>query len=146
MQNNTTHTISFAIFDDLRSIVSITKKLPKLNFKSIHKILNEIIKGIEDIDYHDRNLDGLLTRSSKRSEIVEDLLNDKYTVYNRVNKYYVLAIALDYTRFDIYSKDCDKVLIKWRDNDENDPIVGVIENPNYNENPVASLMRNLQTS
>lgn len=34
-------------------------------------------------------------------------------------------------------------LIKWRNDDENDPITGIIEDPNYNENPVVSLLRSL---
>jgi hypothetical protein len=40
-------------------------------------------------------------------------------------KYYVI----DWTRFEVFSKDCDKELITWRDGDENDPVVHQIVNP-----------------
>lgn len=76
--------------------------------------------------------------------LARDLLNDKYIVYNRVSKYYVLAFSVNWTRFDVYSKDCDAQLINWRDNDEHDPIAfRVNENENYNQNPVIALLTQL---
>lgn len=36
--------------------------------------------------------------------IAEELQNDSYYVKNLYNKYYVIAFALNYTRFEIYSK------------------------------------------
>jgi len=54
-------------------------------------------------------------------------MNKGYWVWNRFEKYYVVAFALDFTRFEVYSKDCDKQLIKWRENDENDKIKVLLE-------------------
>ncbi|MFS8160395.1 MAG: hypothetical protein ACMG6E_09370, partial [Candidatus Roizmanbacteria bacterium] len=76
------------------------------------------------------------------SDITNDLLNDGYYVWNRFEKYYVIAFALDYVRFEIYSKDCDKILIKWRENDATDPIKGIIKGE-YNQNPVITLVKSL---
>lgn len=39
------------------------------------------------------------------------LLTNKFAVINRVEKYYVITFAINGTRFEIYSKDCDKELI-----------------------------------
>lgn len=75
--------------------------------------------------------------------IVESLELQNYFVKNRYNKYYVIAFSLDYTRFDVFSKDFDKTLIKWREDNENDPITGIITNENYNENPVTTLVKRL---
>ena len=55
----------------------------------------------------------------------------------------MIAFALDYARFEIFSKDCDKELISWRGDDQDDPVVDTIDNPNYNENPVITLMKRL---
>lgn len=78
--------------------------------------------------------------------VAEKLIDENYFVYNRVNKYYVVAFALDYTRFEIYSKDCDKQLINWQvDNEKakNAKIVHQIEDPDYNENPVITTLKSL---
>lgn len=80
-----------------------------------------------------------------QSEIIDDLINKGYWVWNRFTKYYVVAFSLDFTRFDVYSKDCEKKLITWREKDENDQIKGIIRDSNYNENPVVSLMKMLNS-
>ena len=49
-----------------------------------------------------------------RDEIVDSLMKRGYWVWNRYEKYYVVAFALDFTKFEVYSKDCDKRLIEWR--------------------------------
>lgn len=55
-------------------------------------------------------------------EIVNCLLEDKYFCWNNFQKYYVIAFAIDYNRFAVFSKDCKTRLVKWRPNDKNDPI------------------------
>jgi hypothetical protein len=79
-------------------------------------------------------------------QMAEELLKNKYYVLNRVNKYYVIAFALNFHRFDVFSKDCDKQLIKWRQEDQDDPVVRQIEDPDYNENPVITMMRTIPRS
>lgn len=73
--------------------------------------------------------------------IINDLYNQHYWVWNRYQKYYIWAFALDYTRFEIYDKEFDKELIKWRRDDQNDPITGLLPAENYNINPVVSLIQ-----
>lgn len=75
------------------------------------------------------------------NDIVGDLLTDGYYVWNRYNKYYVIAFAIDYKKFEVYSKDCDKKIIVWRENSEKDPIVHQIVDDDYNENPVIPMMK-----
>ena len=55
----------------------------------------------------------------------------------------MIAFALDFKRFEIYSKDCDKELIHWHENDDNDPIAetGIISDEDYNENPVIQIVQ-----
>lgn len=58
-----------------------------------------------------------------------------------------MAFAFDYTRFDVYAKDCPKRLVDW-EVDPPGPIAtsGVITNPNYNENPVIRLVQQFQAA
>lgn len=69
------------------------------------------------------------------SDIVHDLLRDGYYVWNRWEKYWSVAFALDYARFEVYAKDIDKELIKWRENDGEDPVYHQVRG-DYNANPV----------
>lgn len=46
--------------------------------------------------------------------VAERLLKNGYFVANRVEKYYVIAFALDGTRFYVYSKDYDPEIINWQ--------------------------------
>jgi len=61
-----------------------------------------------------------------------------------LRKYYSIAFALDYKRFEVYAKivkraDC------WRDNGQDDPVVHQIEDEDYNENPVLAVMALVKT-
>ena len=75
--------------------------------------------------------------------ITNCLVEEGYYVVNRYEKYYVIAFSINYTRFEVFSKDCDKEIIKWREEDQEDPIKGIIKNNNYNENPVITLLKQL---
>lgn len=75
-------------------------------------------------------------------EIIDDLQEQGYYCLNRYQKYYVVAFALNYTRFEVFSKDCDKEIINWG-NDKEGEIVHRIQNEKYNENPVVSFMKSL---
>ena len=76
--------------------------------------------------------------------IAASLLNDKFFAKNRYNKYYVIAFAINYAKFDVYSKDCTKKLINWLVSKEGETAAnGIIQNKDYNENPVVTCMRSL---
>lgn len=76
-----------------------------------------------------------------RSDIIAGLIENKYWVWNRFEKYYVIAFAIDYTRFEIFSRDCSKKVIEWGEGEG--PLKGIITNENYNENPIITLLRKL---
>jgi len=87
-----------------------------------------------------------------------ELMKNKFDVWNRCHKYYVIGFAIDYTRFEVYSKGCDKQLFSWISDlnsdeinneienfDSEDKIAanGIITDPEYNLNPVIKVMRSL---
>jgi len=142
------HTISICILDDLKAYYGphhlyFTKGLHskrKLKRKILALIRPFKKKYKEDCsEYFD---DAFFEKEDEYvTNIVQSLIEKKYYVFNRYNKYYVIAFAIDFVRFEVFSKDCDKELIKWRHDDANDPIVGIISDPNYNENPVVKFIR-----
>ncbi len=163
------HTLSFAILDDLcgsRGYGPIHVSIPDLTPSTIKKAVLttaspfikywERVKNMDSwdrypIDAEDEEMDPSgyyfgqnhsVSATFDPDDVVNDLVSDGYYVWNRFQKYYVIAYAIDYTRFEVYSKDCDKELIKWRDDDKNDTIEGIIDDVDYNENPVISLLKN----
>jgi hypothetical protein len=68
--------------------------------------------------------------------VAESLLERGYWVANRVNKYYVVAFALDGTEFDVYSKDCDPREIEWGADIPAGEHTGPVLTPEDNVNPV----------
>lgn len=136
-----THTLSFCILDDLRPIYGQIH----VQYSNIEELRNEVMKILVDLK-KSGDPTGYYVNTITLAEIDETircLTTDKYEVWNRFEKYYVIAWAIDYTRFEVYSKDYDKKLIKWREHDENDPIVGIVDDPAYNENPVIKLVQEL---
>lgn len=142
-------TLSLCIFDDLSPIhgpfhIMIPKKY---NISSIEKGLHKIIRPFRNKIIIDRS--GYFSRDffNNGPELISNmshkLFNDDYYVVNRYNKYYAIAFSINYTRFEIFSKDCDKQLIHWRSDDSNDPIKGIINENNYNENPVLNIISTL---
>ncbi|AYV86679.1 MAG: hypothetical protein Sylvanvirus6_20 [Sylvanvirus sp.] len=73
--------------------------------------------------------------------ITGSLIDKHYFVANRRNKYYVMCFALNYTRFDVFSKDCPKQLMVWRNNDQDDPIEGVLSDEDNDQNPVITTLK-----
>ena len=143
-------TLSFCILDDLRpyygpihydfdgsndpgelmsAIISVLAKFScDNNHGDDYCIDSYIYKFVNDLEY---------------DIIKRCLLDDDYLVYNRVEKYYVVAFAIDFTRFEVFSKDCDKEIISWHQDDKNDHIKGIITDPNYNENPIVRMLKKL---
>lgn len=157
--------ISFTMLNDLRHM----EEWPK--HKKIKYNKDEIIKFIREIDggylsheeyekylekktkgnkYHDKSqyfksYDGKDDLQEEDIEyIANELMETQYFVKNRYNKYYVIAFAINYTRFEIYSKDCDKELIDWGI-EELGQIKGEINDPDYNVNSVIKLVKELTT-
>lgn len=79
------------------------------------------------------------SRESDIATVMDSLLGDKYYVRNRYQKYYVIAFAIDYTRFHIWSKDYDAELIEWSQKGE------IVDNydPDHAVNPVVKIMNQL---
>lgn len=73
-------------------------------------------------------------------DIADALAKNGAFVLNRVNKYYVIAFAINRKRFAVYSKDCNTQQIKWSDDDET--IVRDSPDPR-NQNPVVALMKTI---
>lgn len=158
--------ISFAILYDLRPItrhdadIPETKEGVKLFIEKMIDLFNDenpdptyFFREVQSLDQVYNHLGILVSKSTQINTlrdrpaqidgIIEKLLNNRYYVINRINKHNVIAFALNYTRFEVYSKDCDKELITWRDDNANDLIIRQIHDPNYNENPVIRFMCSL---
>jgi hypothetical protein len=140
--NTETHTITLAILDDLNFDTHHTKTIEgPLTYETILSSVETLVasfKNQTDISgYFDSDYFG--AESEYNGNISSKLFSDGYWVRNRYNKYYVICFSIDHTRFEIFSKDCDKELIDWgKDNGE---IKGLIEDPEYNENPVITVLR-----
>lgn len=134
--------LSFVILDDLCSYcgpyyLDIGSKT-KIN---ILKGVNEIQKKFINSDKNNNYFTNYYFGTYHDSENVSDALYDNdYFVMNRFEKYYVIAFALNYTRFEVFSKDCDKELISWA---VEGPIKGIIKDDDYNENPVIKLFKKI---
>lgn len=136
MKKTKNDVLSFCIFEDLFCKCGpFHIQVGNGTFKALRKKIREFLPKIERIC-------GTTFILNETEDIARTLLENKYCVYNRFEKYFVVAFALNYTRFEIYSKDSRKELIKWRDNDEHDEIRGII-NYDHNENPVAMLLKSL---
>jgi hypothetical protein len=141
------YTFSYAYFDDLKQIEYQEYKIDNLKYKTIEKCVRKIYDHEEYKGFKysiESYLNSFPPTSAEQDikEVVENLCNDGYSVWNRVNKYYVVAFAIDYVRFDIYSKDCDKELIDWGA-DKNGDIVNINTDEDYNKNPVTKIIDTL---
>jgi len=75
--------------------------------------------------------------SDEDADVVADsLLESGYWVRNRVEKYYVIAFALDGAKFHVYSKDCDPEVINWGEGAPKGEHHGPILTEEDNVNPV----------
>jgi hypothetical protein len=151
--------LQFSILDDLRHTLSpdedvesdtcgpIIVELKEITYETVNDALTTIVENLTrdpTLTFMTWGPNSALAPGYKStiSSITNELLDNNYYVNNRCEKYYVLAIALNYTRFEVFSKDCDKELIKWRDNDENDPVVHQLgDDDEYNVNPVIKAIR-----
>lgn len=147
------HTLSFTVLRELYPIVGpIHKSINDLSEASIRSAVREVVSYYRTHDerddpsyyftYNNPAFTGYLAHYDEDG-IVQHLMQDKYCGVNRYNKYYVIAFAIDFLRFEVFSKDCDKKRIKWRKDDSGDPVIHNITCKNYNENPVIRLMKTI---
>jgi len=148
--------LSFVILDELRySFKPIEVEIGELTKDNIANAVDKVAfkfgpsgSIIDETEYYFVSNHGMVEYpifyNGEREEVIQELYEDHYSVWNRWMKYYVIAWAINYTRFEVYSKDCDKELIRWSfENDsatniKEGPIKGTITNVNYNQNPVVS--------
>lgn len=144
-----TYTLSYIYLNDLCHVGSSPYNYTFTASNDVEKL--EKITSIIDAIYNHASLNDIetpehftLNMTKYLDEIPECLCRDGYWVWNRFEKYYVVAFSLNFTRFEVYSKDCNKELVKLRDNDENDIITGVITDDGYNESPIVRLLKQFQ--
>lgn len=102
--------------DDIRSSDCKWQKFPIV--RQIRFNENEIRKFVEEMKLiYNKNLacSNFNWTGESTDRFIVDLISNRFSVVNRVEKYYVVAFSIDGTRFEIYSKDCEKKLIEWDD-------------------------------
>ncbi len=130
-------TLSFCIFDDLRPEEGNRVEKTFRDESELRTILNDLWNGIPK--EHASWSPYRFFHEVSMNEVLRDLLRENYYVRNRYEKYYVLAFAINHTRFHIWSKDCDAELIKWRDDDKFDVIANNYE-ADHAVNPVIKML------
>jgi len=163
--------LSYGYLDNLYFVERKDFELLNLERKTIELVIKNLYKNKEYGGFKysiDSYLNSLFASTVELDikEVVDNLYNDGFHVWNRLNKYYVVAFAINYNRFDIYSKDCDKKLIEWEDLDssgddtdksddscdsdnkkkKNGKIVYQINDENYNVNPVITFVADILTN
>jgi hypothetical protein len=86
--------------------------------ETVTKILSNLTKTNDPSNYYWEMIDEI-----EIEKITKNLMFQNYYVINRFERYFVIAFALNFTRFEIFSKDCDKRLITWQSNEEKDLII-----------------------
>ena len=140
--NEKENVISFRILEDLSTVYSDSVSIKDSSFEEIMKGVKEIAKPFMTRKETDSTV-YYFKDDYYSQEVAEALMKKGYYVVNRYEKYYVVAFALNYTRFEVFSKDCDKETIKWRYDDSDDVIEGKITDDDYNENPVVKLLKKM---
>jgi hypothetical protein len=167
-------TISFGILDDLNfDHGPIHRNINKADINDIRKNIKDMISVFkwkdvvgckpetgafgkycdeENHDHGKRDESGYFDEDFFKKEdelvnhIASNLQRESFYVINRYNKYYVIAFAINYSRFEIFSKDCNKILIDWGEKNGSIIYDGIIQDPDYNENPVIKTMRMINNS
>ena len=108
------HTVSFVCIDDFKYGPEVNIEIADLNRENLLTAVKNICERIDEISkaYYFNEL--VKTRSEEIfNDIVDSLIDHGHYVLNQFDKYYVVAFAVDYKRFIIYSRGYDKKLIKW---------------------------------
>lgn len=125
--------LSVRIYDDLNIIYD-----KRFRFNKMEELENVLKIIYDDPSFHDR----YFKSETRFYEIIKDLHNQGYSVFNRHEKYYVYAFSIDFTTFYIWSKDCDAEIIDWGDKRK-----GCFYNnfeDDYDVNPIIKLLSKFQ--
>lgn len=77
---------------------------------SVNKLYCEYDCGDYFTNYFFKDSDEIVNR------VVSDLVSYGFSNHNQINKYYAYAFAVDFVRFDHYSKMCYKQMVDWGTN------------------------------
>ena len=141
--NSKYHYLSMIVFDDENECYSYCNKY--FNYDNLRQHVCDCL----GILLNDPNLHFDMSVGF----ILSQLLEYYHCVFNRHQKYYIIAIAIDFEPFQIWSKDCDAQIIKWSPIDEQSQLIidyklnnKVIKPPpkDYDVNPVIKYMENLK--
>jgi hypothetical protein len=133
--------LNFAILDDCN--VTYQKDITIVNddnfennvLKAIKNILKNAPAQRMGVDYVLKSIDPI--------SVLDELLENKYDVWNRVEKYYVIAFAFNGARFPVYSKGYEPELIEWNNNQNGDIITPLKDvDSDWNVNPVIKAVMN----
>lgn len=124
--------IMFTILDDHEHMYDEENKLPIIESIDFTKnAINNFITKTENLFSETFELLKYDTESGcDRQDMVEELYIKHAFYTNYVNKYYVVAYAIDYMRYTVSSKGLADRLIKWRAHDENDETDPILINEN----------------
>ena len=117
-------TISFSILDNCKHTYGPIHKFvnSEINYTTVLEIVTNILSNFSKTDdpssYYYK-----LINEDEIEKITWNLIFQNYYVINEFNRYYVIAFALNFTRFEIFSKDCATQLITWRLNDKKNIII-----------------------
>lgn len=142
------HTLSFCFLDDLCPKISLEWDFK--NMEEIPSILENLWNRFLDGNHPNPLSDpsGYYFESETRKDDIQVVLDclkkQGYYRCNRFEKYYVIAFSIDRRRFRIWSKDCDPEIIDWSFGKTQGPVVDSEPPEDCNENPVLTLMKNLQ--
>ena len=124
------HTLTFAFFDDCSMEYEIEYKWKTIDEMKLYA--GYIFEELKDRVYW------FSDHYYSPEEIISDLLNSKYHVRNRYEKYYVLAFAIDHAIFPIWSKDCGARNVHWQHGEGE--IVNTSIPSDYDVSPVIKLV------
>lgn len=131
------HTISFAVLDDLKFVAS--ERLPFEKEEEEKEIVIRWFQRLQTDDYNYLYFCG----SWDHDKMFKNLWKNRYLVFNRVKKYYVVAFAIDDVTFHVYSKDFEAQVIDWSSyythiNDGS--YVGTVPPEDYQVSPIIKLI------
>jgi len=103
----------------------IKDSVDRLKDANYVEMVKEVMKRNSQYDLYDASGDFFCTNYSSSlptyvsiDRIVDDLKCKMFSCFNRVNRYYVHAFAIDFVRFDIHSKMAAAQLIDWGSSDQ----------------------------
>jgi len=137
------NTLSFQLLDDLKPCITKHRKfntkeeLKNILYKLWDKFINEELLDSSSYFFN------FETKEEDINHVYTSLLYDDYCVYNRFEKYYVIAFSINYKRFYIWSKYCNARLIDW--GEKNNDNVDETLSPDWDENPIFKFIKSLNS-